>query len=373
MLMRAETDSALFTNTKKALKVLLDHGADINILSADGYAPLHEAAASPSRTGLLVDYGADPKLEKPNNGCQPLHLAARAGKADVCNLLISAGADINAASKDGLTPLHEAAQHAQAEIVELLIAASAACMAEDKQHKTPLSAALTTTFGPAARPASFADDKLVATVSGLLSHGAGTRFRKQAWPELAEAASAGHAAVVQLLINEGAPASSEALAAAAVWPAGGCQHEVVVTLLGRGADPKAQDKGGFIPHHDAASKGQLKTIRVLLQDKRTPVNEGVHDGLTALHLAASDDKEGVTKLLIGFGADVEKRSTVDGRTALHYAARWASQNAASALLAASASFTTVDNSGKTPLHLAVAAPVQEVDELHRSLCTPTMW
>ncbi len=53
----------------------------------------------------------------------------------------------------------------------------------------------------------------------------------------------------------------------------------------------------------------------------------------------------------------------DGRTALHYAARWASQNAASALLAASASFTTVDNSGKTPMHLAVAAPVQEVDEL----------
>ncbi len=53
----------------------------------------------------------------------------------------------------------------------------------------------------------------------------------------------------------------------------------------------------------------------------------------------------------------------DGRTALHYAARWASQNAASALLAASASFTTVDNSGKTPLHLAVGAPVQEVDEL----------
>jgi len=85
---------------------------------------------------------------------------------------------------------------------------------------------------------------------------------------------------------------------------------VVVTLLGRGADPKAQDKGGFMPHHDAASKGQLNTLRVLLQDKRTPINEGVHDGLTALHMASSEDKEGVIKLLIGFGADVEKRSYV---------------------------------------------------------------
>jgi len=52
-------------------------------------------------------------------------------------------------------------------------------------------------------------------------------------------------------------------------------------------------------------------------------------------------------------------SLQDGRNALHYAARRASQNAASALLAASASFTTVDNSGKTPLHLAVATPVSE--------------
>ncbi len=49
---------------------------------------------------------------------------------------------------------------------------------------------------------------------------------------------------------------------------------------------------------------------MLLQDKRTPINEGVHDGLTALHMAASEDKEGVIQLLIGFGADVEKRSYV---------------------------------------------------------------
>ena len=61
----------------------MDHGADVNTLSADGYSPLHEAASSASWTELLVDHNADPKLANPNNGCQPLHLAARAGKADV--------------------------------------------------------------------------------------------------------------------------------------------------------------------------------------------------------------------------------------------------------------------------------------------------
>lgn len=87
-------------------------------------------------------------------------------------------------------------------------------------------------------------------------------------------------------------------------------QEVVATLLGRGANPRAQDKGGFMPHHDAASKGRLNTLRVLLRDKRTPINEGVHDGLSALHLASAEDKQEVVDLLISFGADVEKPSYV---------------------------------------------------------------
>lgn len=53
----------------------------------------------------------------------------------------------------------------------------------------------------------------------------------------------------------------------------------------------------------------------------------------------------------------------DGRTALHYAASWGSQNAVTALLKASASFRSVDNTGKTPLHLAVKAPVEPVNKL----------
>ena len=89
-------------------------------------------------------------------------------------------------------------------------------------------------------------------------------------------------------------------------------QDIVSALLKRGADPKAQDKNAYMPHHDAANKGMLRALKALLQDKRTPINEGVHEGLTALHLAASEDNHQVVEMLLAFGADVEKRSYMVG-------------------------------------------------------------
>lgn len=84
----------------------------------------------------------------------------------------------------------------------------------------------------------------------------------------------------------------------------------MTALLSRGADPKAQDKNAYMPHHDAATKGQLQALTALLPDKRTPIDEGVHEGLTALHLAASEDNHQVIDVLLEHGADVDKRSYV---------------------------------------------------------------
>ena len=263
---------------KQLVQVLLDHRVDIDVLSNDGYAPLHEAAASTAMTELLLDNGANPRIQNPTNGIQPIHMAARQGVPDVCHLLISAGIDVNAISNDGLTPLHEAAQHAQAEVIELLVAHGAACMAQDKQHKTPLSTALTTQWldgWPFANANS--EEKLVATVSALLSHGAGTRKKKQAWPELTEAAFSSHAAVVKLLLDKGAPASSEALNAAAQR---GCV-EVMQLLIGRRGDarqPKTSEPNAL---HLAARFGHTDVIRILIENGAGP--SGTVHSLSACH------------------------------------------------------------------------------------------
>lgn len=92
-------------------------------------------------------------------------------------------------------------------------------------------------------------------------------------------------------------------------------QDIVTALLSRGADPKAQDKNAYMPHHDAASRGRLRALDALLRDKRTPINEGVHEGLTALHLAASEDNHQVIEVLLAHAADVDKRSYVVSRHA----------------------------------------------------------
>ena len=72
-----------------------------------------------------------------------------------------------------------------------------------------------------------------------------------------------------------------------------------------------------MPHHYAAEKRRLLALAALLKDKRTPLKEGVHDGQTALHLAASEDKHEVIEVLLAHAVNVDKRSyTVSHQAAL---------------------------------------------------------
>ena len=236
------------------------------MFDSDGYAPLHDLHVKAAEIAeLLLDCGADPNIQNNQNHLQPLHMAARLNSVRVCQLLLSAGADINAASKDGSTPLHEAAEQAHEDVIKLLVAHGAACMAEDRFHRTPLSVALTTSF---ASDAADAGDKLVASVQFLLSHGTGTRDKGQDWPELTEAAIGGHAAVVRLLLNKGAAASDAALTVASQTG-----HLEVVKLLLRYRD-SAEQPPGSEPNalHMAARFGHVEVAELLL--KRGADTEG---------------------------------------------------------------------------------------------------
>ena len=96
--------------------------------SPDGFTALHFAAffGKPEAAKVLLEHGASVDVYTRNPFAnQPLHAAAAGRHIEVCRVLLAAGADVNATQHGGYTPLHEAAQHGDAEMTELFLSAGA--------------------------------------------------------------------------------------------------------------------------------------------------------------------------------------------------------------------------------------------------------
>ena len=108
------------------LTELLDGDADlVGTYSEDGYTPLHFAAFFDrgKAVRLLLDRGADVGAVSQNDmQVQPLHSAVAADSRDVAAALLTAGADPNAKQQGGFTPLMGAEQNEkEGDMVRLLM------------------------------------------------------------------------------------------------------------------------------------------------------------------------------------------------------------------------------------------------------------
>ena len=129
-------------------------GFDNNYLRLGSATPFLIAARSGDHTlmRLLVEHGADPSLTTADN-VTPLMVAAGAGyvqgqsisapadRLEAVKLALELGADIHATTKSGETAMHGAATGGVTEIVELLAARGARLDAKDKDGTTPLAIA----------------------------------------------------------------------------------------------------------------------------------------------------------------------------------------------------------------------------------------
>jgi ankyrin repeat protein len=119
-----------------------------------GATPLLLAAASPDPAvmRLLVSAGADTKA-KTKDGLTVLLLAAGVVRGqdftdedkriavDAVRIAVEAGADVNAADEDGLTAMHGAAANGANGVVEYLVQKGAKLDVRDRYQQTPLSIA----------------------------------------------------------------------------------------------------------------------------------------------------------------------------------------------------------------------------------------
>ena len=107
---------------------LMDDPGAAASFSPDGFTALHFAAffGKAEAAKVLLEHGASVDVYTRNPFAnQPLHAAAAGRHIEVCRVLLAAGADVNATQHGGFTPLHEAAQHGDAEMTELFLSAGA--------------------------------------------------------------------------------------------------------------------------------------------------------------------------------------------------------------------------------------------------------
>lgn len=119
---------------------LIEDGHDINELAPDGTHALHWAAGNNHWRIVekLLALKVDPNVAGGPCNARPLHWACRSGRVYIAQLLIHAGADINAVDTDGYTPLHVAVHSSNVLLVIYLLHLRAHVDVEDNHKRTPL-------------------------------------------------------------------------------------------------------------------------------------------------------------------------------------------------------------------------------------------
>jgi len=94
------------------------------------------------------------------------------------------------------------------------------------------------------------------------------------------------------------------------------------------------------PLHDAAEKGDAKTIKLLVSKGENINEKNIKYKQTALQIATYNEDSSIVKLLISMGAKVDLKMK-NGRTALHIASFYGDGKSVSYLLRANANINVI--------------------------------
>jgi len=130
----------IFENIEDIVKLLINHGADVNAINSYDDSPLHEAIFMDfeSIVELLLNHGARVDV-KDFYGNTPLFSAVLNDSKEIVKLLIEHGADVNTKGAQNNTPLHVAKSK---DIAELLVDNGAKVNVTNDEGLTPLMNAI---------------------------------------------------------------------------------------------------------------------------------------------------------------------------------------------------------------------------------------
>jgi ankyrin repeat protein len=355
-----DTGSALIKAAGKGdsevVEALLDSGADINARDEQNQTALHQAAnrGHAPVVKLLLERGADVNA-KNLFGQTSLLAPVYRGSLDIVRALLGAGADVDARSElSGQTPLLSMSS-GRTKIVEVLLEEGADVNAKGEfYHETALILA------------AISGNK--ATVKALLDKGADVKAEStNGRTAMLMAESFGHAEVVKLLQDNGAPreTSKALLPLEAYLPrylvvnaqrGRPLNPQAALALLSRGAEVKADGETAMLC---AAIRGDVEAVSALL-DNGADVNVRHEDGWNGLMLAAVNGHSPVVQALLDKGANVDAKENIMNQTALIWAVKGGHTAVVKSLLKAGANVNARDKFGGTALTRAASNGQSEI-------------
>jgi cytohesin len=281
----------------KLIKLLVEHGASLELANQQNETPLFAAVNAPPRNfqpnfeavTALLDKGAQINA-KSDNGTV-LHVACRSGNIKLVNFLLERGADPSITDARGLTPLNSCAvfsfNGAEFPFDKLLVKGV---------NINAVGPDGTTLLGRAVMSGN------VKLAEKLLALGAAPNI-----PDATGDTPLAHAVrsieMMGLLLDKGADINQQGRNGTALIAAIRSQAlPAVGFLLSRGADPKIADQQGNTPlHHAAQFANMVPVIKMLIAHGASP-NAANLEGNTPLHIAARSRAAPAVEELLADGA-----------------------------------------------------------------------
>ena len=352
--------------------------ANFNIRRNEGLAPIHYAVmysntGAHSHTGL-ISYLLDKKIDiniKTTSGATALHEAVRKGDYQIVNMLVKAGADVNARDANNNTPLHTGIPvETHKEIASLLMTSGADPNLRDDHGDTPLHIVIIL-------------NRSLNVIQAFLDGGSDVHIRNiQGKTPLYIAVEEGRTALIPVLLTSGSEIFAADNSGVTPFDLAVKSPESTFNLMIQPETVVQRDSAGNTMLHAAVRNRANPNQIASILDARALVDARNREGDTALHIAVRMNQKDSSEFLISRGASIFSGNSAGqsplyiaftsngvrewiinpttinardglGNNMLHYAAEWKFNNVIPLIIRNGLSVEEANATGETPIFMAV--------------------